>query len=84
MKNAKKTEGQNFLPSHSSREISHYRRLNLPAAIFRRVANPVEPFRFQFIQDNSLPAQFGNIRDGFGQQANLFEQLADGLADVCY
>jgi len=51
----------------------HVRRqpMKLLAAIFQRVANPVEPFGFTFVQDGlPLPALHG-LHDFLGQLANL-------------
>jgi len=52
------------------------------SAIFFRVANPVEPFGFLFVQDHALLALAGDIRNGLRELANLFDQLADGRANV--
>jgi hypothetical protein len=54
------------------------RTLKLSPAILRRVANPVEPFGFPFVQDRlplSLPAGVGHC---LRQRADLFDQLNDG------
>jgi hypothetical protein len=50
--------------------------------IFGRVANPVDPFRFTLIQDQSSPPLLAGIGDGFWHKANLFEQPAEGPAKV--
>jgi hypothetical protein len=53
----------------------------LSPAILRRVANPVEPFGFPFVQDRlplSLPA---GICNRLGQRADLFEQLNECLTN---
>jgi hypothetical protein len=48
------------------------------AAILQRVANPVQPFGFIFIQDTlPLPLPDG-FRDGFWNQANLLDPLDEG------
>jgi hypothetical protein len=49
--------------------------------ILRRVANPVEPLNFMFVQ-HDLPSPFPDgIRDRLGKQPRLFNQLDDGQAN---
>ena len=49
--------------------------------IFQRIAYPVEPFGFSFIQDSLPPALLEGIRNSLGQQAGLFNQFDDGPAN---
>jgi hypothetical protein len=49
-----------------------------PAAIFFRVANPVEALGFQFVQDRPLLPLFDGAGNCLGQQPDLFEQLDHG------
>jgi hypothetical protein len=49
--------------------------------ILRRVAYPVEPFGFMFVQHELLAPLLGGIRNGLGKQAGLFEQSDDGQAN---
>jgi hypothetical protein len=50
--------------------------------IFRRIANPVDPFGFTLIQDQSVLPLLAGIGDGFWHNANLFDQPAEGSAKV--
>jgi hypothetical protein len=47
-------------------------------AILRRVANPVQPFGFSFVQDRPPLSLLDGIRDGFGKQADLLDQSDEG------
>src|ERR1035441_9827318 len=49
--------------------------------ILRRVAYPVEPFGLKFVQDCLPLSLLDGIRDGFGKQAGLFDQLGEGHAN---
>jgi len=54
--------------------------ISLPT-VLRRVAYPVEPFDFLFVQyDLPLPL-VGSVRDRLGKQPDLFGQLDDGHAN---
>jgi hypothetical protein len=44
-------------------------------AIFQRIANPVQPFGFVFVQDSLLLPLPDGIRDGFWNHADLLHQL---------
>jgi len=57
-------------------------KLSLLPAILLWIADPVEPFNFQFVQHDLLPPFPEGIRDGLRKQAGLFEQLDEGQADV--
>jgi len=56
--------------------------VNSLSPILGRIANPVKPFNFQGIHNCPLLVLFGDIHEGLGQPANLFEQMADGLVSV--
>ena len=51
------------------------------STILRRVADPVEPFRFTFVHNDLLPPLLDSIGDRLGKQPGLFGQLDDGQAD---
>jgi len=53
---------------------------SLPA-IFRRVAYPVEPFDFLFVQHDLPLPLVDSLRDRLGKQPDLFGQLDDGQAN---
>jgi hypothetical protein len=50
--------------------------------IFRRVAYPVEPFGFTFVQDSLPPSLPGGMRDRFGKRPSLPDQLNEGQANL--
>jgi hypothetical protein len=50
--------------------------------ILRRVADPVEPFSFVFVQDGLPPSLPDGVRDRLGQQSCLFDQLGSGQPDL--
>jgi hypothetical protein len=52
--------------------------LNLLSSILLRIADPVEPFYFELVQNNLLPPLLEDICDNLGKQAGLFDQLEDG------
>ena len=47
-------------------------------AILRRVANPVEPFGFPFVQDRLPLALFAGVGHRLGQRTDIFDQLNYG------
>ena len=49
----------------------------LLSTILRRVAYPVEPFDFAFIQDDLLPPLPDGRRNGLGKQPELFDEVDD-------
>ena len=49
--------------------------------ILRRVAYPVEPFGFMFVQHDPPPALPGGVRGGLGKEPGLFDRLDDGQAN---
>ena len=55
--------------------------LNLLPTILRRVADPVEPFGFKFVQNDLLPPLLDGIRDSLGKQPGLFDHADDGQAN---
>ena len=55
---------------------------SLLPAILLRIADPVEPFNFQFVQHDLPPSLLGRLRESFGKQAGLFQQLDEGQANV--
>jgi hypothetical protein len=57
------------------------RRLKSLPKILRRVAYPVEPLGFKFVQNDLPPSLACGIRDSLGKQAGLFDQLEDGQAN---
>jgi hypothetical protein len=57
------------------------RRLKSLPKILRRVAYPVEPLGFMFVQNDLPPSLLDGIRDCLGKQAGLFDQLEDGQAN---
>ena len=52
------------------------------STILRRVAYPVEPFDFEFIQDDLLPPVPGGRRNGSGKQPDLFDETDDCQGDL--
>jgi hypothetical protein len=53
---------------------------SLPA-ILRRVANPVEPFDFAFVQDSLPLSLFASHRDDLRKLAHLPDHSSDGQPD---
>ena len=53
-------------------------KIELLPAILRRVADAIEPFDFQFVQDRLLLPVPDGIGDRFGELANLSDQLDNG------
>jgi hypothetical protein len=49
--------------------------------ILRRVANPVEPFGFMFVQDDLPPPLLDGIRNGLGKEPDLFDHPDNGQAN---
>ena len=55
--------------------------LNLLSSILLRIADPVEPLDFQFVQ-NDLPLPlFDGLHNRAGKQAGLFDHLNEGQAN---
>jgi hypothetical protein len=50
-------------------------------AILQRVANPIQPFGFTFVQDSLMLSLLDGIRDSFGNQADLLDQLEKSQAN---
>jgi len=57
------------------------RRLKSLPKVLQRVAYPVEPFGFMFVQHDLPPSLLDGIRDRLGKQPDLFDQLEDGQAN---
>jgi hypothetical protein len=53
-----------------------------PPAILRRVANPVEPFGFTFLQNRLPLSLLADLRDDSRNLANLRGHLDDGQPDA--
>ncbi len=51
------------------------------STILRRVAYPVEPFDFKFVQNALPPPLLGGNRERLGKQPDLFDQLEEGQAN---
>lgn len=51
------------------------------STVLLRVANAVEPFGFEFMQQCPLLSLFDGRRDALGQRPDLFDQLNHGPAD---
>ena len=51
------------------------------AKVFRRMAQPVEPFNFKLVQSDTLALLLEGIGDGLGKQPSLFGQASQGQAD---
>jgi hypothetical protein len=49
--------------------------------ILRRVAYPVEPLGFAFVENSLPPPVLDGIQDGLGEQYESLEQLDKGHAD---
>ena len=58
------------------------RTIKLSPAILRRVANPVEPFGFPFVQDRLLLSLLAGVGHRLRQRADLLDELNDGQANV--
>jgi len=61
--------------------FSGHKSVRSPSLIFFGVADPVEPFGFEFISDYALPFLFNSRRDGSREQPDLFGKLGNGQAD---
>jgi hypothetical protein len=70
-----------FRPGCANDSTSPTRAIELLPAIFQRVANPVQPFGFTFVQSSLLLPLPDGIRDGFWNQADLPGQLDEGQPD---
>jgi len=57
------------------------RRLKSLPKILRRVAYPVEPLSFKFVQNDLPLSLLDGIRDRLGKQPDLFDQLEEGQAN---
>jgi hypothetical protein len=58
------------------------RAIKLSPAIFRRVANPVQPFGFPFVQDRLPLSLLAGVCHRLRQRADLFDQLHESQANV--
>ena len=50
------------------------------AQVLRRIANPVKPFSFKFVQNDLPLALPDGIRDRLWKQPDLFDQLEESQA----
>ena len=51
------------------------------SAILMRIADAVQPFDFHFVHQFLLLPSLEEVRDGFGQQPDLFDQFKQNQAD---
>lgn len=58
--------------------LAETRAIKSSPAILRRVANPVEPFGFPFVQNRLPLSLFAGVCHRLWQRADLFDQLNDG------
>ena len=73
-------EADETLTSHLCRPGKQMR-VNSLAQILRRITDPVEAFGFLFVPRNLPPSLLDGIRDGLGEETNLFDQLEEGQAN---